>query len=190
MAEATTSRPTTTTRLVPQRSTRRGAFGDKGYENVRRTMELNFDAVVRLTEVLLPLLRASAPSSIVNVASVAGRVGRAGSGAYSASKFALVGWSESLSLEERAHGVHVGIVLPGFVRTEGFPARELPGVIVSNPEKVAEAIVRAGPVGKPEVYVPGWWAVVPRLRFLVPGLVRRVSGSGAVAPPTTADRQP
>ena len=168
----------------------RGAFGDKGYENVRRTMELNFDAVVRLTETLLPLLRASAPSSIVNMASVAGRVGRARSGAYSASKFALVGWSESLALEERAHGVHVGIVLPGFVRTEGFPARELPGVIVSNPEKVAEAIVRAGPGGKPEVYVPRWWAVVPRLRFLAPGLVRRVSGSSAVAPPTTADRQP
>ena len=58
----------------------RGAFGDKGYENVRRAMELSFDAVVRMTEALLPLLRASAPSSIVNVASVDGRVGRAGRG--------------------------------------------------------------------------------------------------------------
>ena len=104
----------------------RGTFGEAGHANVRRTMELNFDAVVRLTEALLPLLRASAPSAIVNVASVAGRVGRANAGAYSASKFALVGWSESLALEEAAHGVHVGIVLPGFVRTEGFPGEGVP----------------------------------------------------------------
>ena len=62
-------------------------------------MELNFDAVVRLTEALLPLLRASAPSAIVNVASTAGRVSRARTGAYSASKFALIGWTDSLYAE-------------------------------------------------------------------------------------------
>src|SRR5213596_366162 len=67
----------------------RGTFAEGGWENVRRTMELNFDAVVRLTEALLPVLRASAPSSIVNVSSTAGRVARPRSGAYSASKFAL-----------------------------------------------------------------------------------------------------
>jgi NAD(P)-dependent dehydrogenase (short-subunit alcohol dehydrogenase family) len=68
-------------------------FGDAdgGWENVRRTMELNFDAQVRLTEALLPLLRHSAPSAIVNVSSTAGRVGRPRTGAYSASKFALAG---------------------------------------------------------------------------------------------------
>jgi short-subunit dehydrogenase len=165
----------------------RGAFADAGWENVRKTMALNFDAVVRLTEALLPLLRASAPSAIVNVASVAGRVGRARSGAYSASKFALVGWSESLGLEEQASGVHVGVVLPGFVATEGFPGSGVPKPILSKPEKVAEAIVRAGLGRKHEVYVPRYWAVVPRLRFLVPGLVRRVSTSSAVAPPTVND---
>src|SRR5204862_626472 len=100
----------------------RARFADGGWDNVHRHMELNFDAVLRLTEALLPLLRASAPSSIVNVASVAGRVGRPGAGAYSASKFALAGWSDSLYAEEREHGVHVGLVLPGFIATEGFPA--------------------------------------------------------------------
>jgi len=59
----------------------RARFEDGGYENVHRTMELNFDAQVRLTEELLPLLRASAPSAIVNVCSTAGRVSRAGAGA-------------------------------------------------------------------------------------------------------------
>jgi len=45
----------------------RARVADGGWENVGRTMALNFDAVVRLTEALLALLRASAPSSIVNV---------------------------------------------------------------------------------------------------------------------------
>jgi short-subunit dehydrogenase len=164
-----------------------GAFGDAGHENVRKTMELNFDAVVRLTEALLPLLRRSAPSAIVNVASVGGRVARVGSGAYSASKFALVGWSEALALEEREHGVHVGVVLPGFVATEGFPSKGVPKPIVSTPEKAADAIVRAGLQRTFEVYVPRYWAVVPRLRFLAPGLVRRVSTSPAFAQKTTSD---
>ena len=84
-------------------------------------MEVNFDAVVRLTEALLPLLRRSAPSAIVNVSSTAGRVARPGSGAYSASKFALAGWSDALAGEEAPNGVHVGLVLPGFITTEGFP---------------------------------------------------------------------
>ena len=100
----------------------RARFADGGYENVRRTMAINFDAQVRLTEALLALLRRSAPSAIVNVSSTAGRVTRPGTGAYSASKFALAGWSDALAAEEHSHGVHVGLVLPGFVSTEGFPA--------------------------------------------------------------------
>src|SRR4051794_620397 len=164
----------------------RASFGDGGWENVRRHMELNFDAVLRLTEALLPLLRASAPSAIVNVASVAGRVGRPGAGAYSASKFALAGWSESLHAEEREHGVHVGLVLPGFVATEGFPAEELTAKattrwMVSTTDKAAEAIVEAGLRGKAERYVPRPWAVIPALRHVAPGLIRRFTAGGGGA---------
>lgn len=153
-------------------------FAEGGWENVRRTMALNFDAQVRLTEALLPLLRASAPASIVNVASTAGRVGRAGGGAYSASKFAFAGWTDSLHLEERPHGVHVGLVLPGFVATEGFPQRQLVDRaatrwIVSKPERVAEAIMDAGPGGKAERYVPRIYWLAAALRIVAPRLVRR-----------------
>ena len=168
----------------------RASFADGGYENVRRTMELNFDSVVRLTEALLPLLRASAPSAIVNVASVAGRISRANSGAYSASKFALIGWSDALHLEEREHGVHVGLVLPGFVATEGFPQRELldrplTRWAVSTPDKVADAIADTA-AGAAERYVPRPYALVPALQGLIPGLARRLSGSRALTPSTSA----
>jgi short-subunit dehydrogenase len=173
----------------------RGAFGDVGYENVRRHMELNFDAQVRLTEALLPLLRASAPSAIVNVSSVAGRVARAGAGAYSASKFALAGWTDALRAEEQPHGVHVGLVLPGFVATEGFPAGELiekraTRWTVSTPEKAAEAIRAAGVGRRAEVYVPRPWRAVALLRMLLPGAARRVAASDAGAAFTTSTGEP
>jgi short-subunit dehydrogenase len=168
----------------------RARFADGGYENVRRTMEINFDAQVRLTEALLELLRASAPSAIVNVASTAARVARAGTGAYSASKFALAGWSDSLWAEERPNGVHVGLVLPGFISTEGFPQSELTAKpwtrwIVSTPERAAEAIVEAGLGRRPERYVPRPYALAAALRIVTPGLARRVLGGGAAEVMTT-----
>lgn len=168
----------------------RSTFADGGWENVRKHMALNFDAQVRLTEALLPLLRTSAPSAIVNVSSTAGRVGRAGSGAYSASKFAFAGWTDSLGYEERPHGVHVGLVLPGFVATEGFPQRELRDKaltrwIVSTPDKVADAIVDAAN-GKAERYVPRAYWLAAAARILAPRVVARASGGSALTPSTTA----
>ncbi len=169
----------------------RGNFAETGYAHVQRHMELNFNAVLRLTEALLPLLRASAPSAIVNVASTAGRVSRARTGAYSASKFALIGWTDSLYAEELPHGVHVGMVLPGFVATEGFPATELREKaitrwIVTKPEKVAEAIYEAGPGGKAERYVPRPYGLAAVARIVSPRLVRRVLTAGAASSLTTS----
>jgi short-subunit dehydrogenase len=169
----------------------RGSFADIGWEGVERHMKVNFDATVRVTHALLPLLRRSSPSAIVNVASVAGRISRARSGAYSASKFALIGWSDGLYAEERPHGVHVGLVLPGFVATEGFPQRELMEKrltrrLVSTPERVAAAIVAAGPGGRAERYVPRPYWLIAAARILVPGLMRRGSAS-APAPTTKGD---
>ena len=167
----------------------RGRFDETGWANLERNMRLNFEAPARLTETLLPLLRRTAKSSsrrvaIVNVASTAGRVSRPNSGAYSASKSALAGWSDALYAEELPHGIHVGLVLPGFIVTEGFPATELRARaatrwIVSTPERVAEAILDAGPGGKPERYVPRPYWLAAALRILAPGLVRRATAGGA-----------
>jgi uncharacterized protein len=171
----------------------RGTFGETGWANVERHMRLNFEAPVRLTEALLPLLHATAARSpadgerrvcIVNVSSTAGRVSRPGSGAYSASKFALAGWTDSLHAEERAHGVHVGLVLPGFVSTQGFPGDELLASVktrwlVGRAETVAEAILDAGPGGRAERYTPRPYGLVAASRILVPAIVRRAAAGGA-----------
>jgi uncharacterized protein len=168
----------------------RKQFAEGGYENVRRTMAINFDAQVRLTEALLPLLRSSAPSAIVNVASTAARVTRKGTGAYSASKAALASWSDALWIEERSHGVHVGLVLPGFIATEGFPQAELTGRAwtrwaVSTPEQAAEAIREAGIGRRPERYVPRPYRLAAAARVLIPGMLRRTMGAGGAAVMTT-----
>ena len=159
----------------------RGEFAELGHEYMREVMELNFDATLRLTEALIPVLRRSAPSAIVNVSSIAGKISRPKVAAYNASKFALSGWSDSLHLEEARHGVHVGTVYPGFVKTEGFPQDQLTKKLVtrwmvSTPERVADAIVTAAG-GKAEISVPRWYGVLPRLRALAPGLIRRVQSS-------------
>jgi short-subunit dehydrogenase len=172
----------------------RGRFADVGWENIDKHMKLNFEAPVRLTEALLPLLRGTAAAStrrvsIVNVASTAGRVARPGSAAYSASKFALTGWSDGLHHEEAAHGVHVGLVLPGFIRTEGFPAAELPGWMVSTPDRVAEAIIDAGPGGRAERYVPRPYWLAAATRILAPRLVRRALARNAFVTATGSSQE-
>ena len=162
----------------------RGSFAEGGWAEVHRVMAINFDAQVRLTEALLPLLRRSAPSGVVNIGSVAGRVSRPRVGSYAASKFALAGWTEALQMEERRHGVHVGLVQPGFVATEGFPQRELlarPWTrwMVSTEDKVAETILDVWRNRRPEAYVPKPYGLVPVARVLLPGLYRRAVGGGA-----------
>jgi short-subunit dehydrogenase len=157
----------------------RGTFADSGHAGVRRTMTMNFDAQVRMTEALLPLLRAAAPSAIVNVASSAGRIGRPGAGAYSASKAALAVWSDALRAEEHAHGVHVGLVMPGFIPTEGFPQRELAEKrttrwMLGTPEQAADAIAEVGLDRRAERYVPRFYGALAALRTVAPPLLARV----------------
>ncbi len=176
----------------------RGSFADTGWDNVERHLKLNLEAPLKLTHDLLPMLRATAKDNtsgrrvaIVNVASTAARVSRPNAGSYSISKFALAAWSDALHNEEAPHGVHVGTVLPGFVKTEGFPASELlanPATrwIVSRPERVAEAIVETGPGGKAERYVPRPYWLAAALRILAPGLVRRATAGGGLTTATSA----
>ncbi len=173
----------------------RGRFDETGWANIERHMRLNFEAPVKLTAELLPMLKATAAGgekvAIVNIASTAARVSRPNSGAYSSSKFALAAWNDAIAGELRADGIHVGMVLPGFVKTEGFPAAELLAKphtrwLVSAPEKVAEAIVDAGPGGKAERYVPRPYWIPAALRILAPALVRRGTAGGAFTTATKA----
>jgi short-subunit dehydrogenase len=89
-----------------------------------------------------------------------------------------------LYLEEQPNGVHVGIVLPGFIATEGFPATELRAKpltrrLVSTPDVVAEAIMAVGPGGAAERYCPRYYWLAAASRVILPSLVRRATSGSA-----------
>lgn len=165
-----------------------GTFADTGVDELRRHLEVNLFAVAALTHELLPTLRAR-QGSVVTVASVSSFISRAGTAGYSTAKAAVRAFSDALALEEPL--VHVGLVVPGFVATEGFPQTQLldnPRTrwAVSTPETVAEAIMAAGPGGRDQVHVPRLWALATALRAIAPGVIPRIAGLlGAQVTPET-----
>ena len=154
-------------------------------DRIEAVLRTNYLGSVWCLRAFLPALEAAAPSDVVNVVSVAGSVAFPPSGPYSAAKHAQLAFSRAAAAELRPRGVHVHTVNPGFVETEGFPASELTGRratswLVSTDEKAAAAILDAGLNGRAELYVPRPWRLIPVLRTLTPGLLRRLGG-GAVA---------
>ena len=102
-----------------------GAVEEASVEEVRNVMEVNFFGALRLTQLVLPGMRKNRAGHIVQISSHAGIKAFAGFGIYSASKFALEGFSEALADEVRDLGVHVTIVEPGPFRTR-FAGKKLP----------------------------------------------------------------
>lgn len=124
------------------------------------TFDVNVAGAMRMMAAFADLLRTSAPSRVVNVASVAGKLG-VGPAPYAASKFALVGFSEATAFSWARDGVTVCQLNPGFVVTEGFPQRQLMRTraarLVGAPDDVARAIQRALVRGAVEYTVPRWY---------------------------------
>lgn len=161
-------------------------FGDNtpldepgGVDALERVMATNFYGAVYCTAELLPLLKSSAPSSVINVASVAGRLAVGGAPSYCASKFALVGWSEALRSQLGPLGVHVGTVEPGLIPTEGFPQTKaqqdsLLRFALGTEAQVSAAIIDSIRRRAPERTVPRWYYLLQLPRLLAPPLYRAV----------------
>jgi short-subunit dehydrogenase len=127
-------------------------------------MRVNFLAPAHMTLTLLPRMIARGAGMIVNVSSVAGRLGNANEAAYSASKFALCGWSEAIAVDLYDSGVTVRLVNPGPIDTEIW---DLPGnddPIYTGPkisaDEMARGIVTAMEGDSFEHYVPDMRAIV------------------------------
>lgn len=101
-----------------------GAAEELDDTEVRDVFETNFFGAVNMTKAVLPSMRAAGRGQIVNISSVCGFCGFWGLTAYTASKFALEGFSESLASEVRHLGLRVLIVEPGSFRTD-FHGRSL-----------------------------------------------------------------
>lgn len=97
-----------------------GHFADAGPDRLRRIMEVNFFAAAELVREALPLLARGRQPIIVNVGSILARRGAPKNSEYSASKFALQGWSEALRAELAPRGIDLLMVNPGPTETEFF----------------------------------------------------------------------
>ncbi len=149
---------------------------DTPWEVVRRMFEVNILAMIHLTQRVVPGMRRLGRGHILNIASVAGYISTPPLTVYSATKFAVVGFSEGLRRELEPHGIHVTVISPGPVRTEFGRAAsglevdpgEVPGGLA--PEAIARAIARALRRPVPEIviparYIPAIWInrALPRL---------------------------
>jgi short-subunit dehydrogenase len=94
-----------------------GHFADCGPERLRQLMEVNFFGLTETTRAFLPLLKKGHKPAIVNISSIAGKRGIPARSEYSASKFAVQGFSEALRAELAKDGVDVLVVCPGLTQT-------------------------------------------------------------------------
>jgi short-subunit dehydrogenase len=131
---------------------------------VERVMAVNYFSPVAITLALLPRMLERGSGTIVNVSSMGGRLGIAGEAAYSASKFALAGWSESLAVDLFGTGVAVRLVLPGAFDTEIWDQPDNDPAPYSGPlappEEGAAGIVESITSDRFEHYVPDMRSVV------------------------------
>ena len=150
-----------------------GPFADVPLERVEAIVRTNLMSVLAATKLFLPSMLEAGRGHVVNVASVAGRVALPGAAVYSATKHAVVAFSEALDGEVAAQGVRVTAVNPGLVRTEGFPASDVPDRWTTPVERVADAIVRVVRSGiAPEISVPRSAGSLAALHAIAPPVFR------------------
>jgi len=156
----------------------RGPFAELDFDVARRVMEINFFALLRCTQAVVPVLRRQGGGQIVNISSIVGVIATPQNSIYCASKFAVRALSDSLRLELRPAGIDVISILPGHTATPFFenqirtsgPAR-FSSLRGQSPARVAIVILSACRHRRREVVltVPGilgYWA-----KRLCPGFV-------------------
>ncbi|KRT70021.1 MAG: short-chain dehydrogenase/reductase SDR [candidate division NC10 bacterium CSP1-5] len=152
-------------------------------EDMEMILRVNFLGAFYGIRAALPIMRRQGSGHIINVSSIVGKRGIPLSGAYCASKFALIGLSESLRLELKGSGIRVSVICPVGTATEFFDAakdprgrKPGPKPPVQTPSHVARAIIRCARSPRPEVivYPPARLLVV--LNALSPTLADWVIG--------------
>jgi NAD(P)-dependent dehydrogenase (short-subunit alcohol dehydrogenase family) len=155
------------------------AFEEMTPDEVRAQLDTNLFGVMNVTRAVLPLMRARRSGRIFNVASMGGYRGGSLGSAYAASKFAVVGFTESLAAEVAEFGIRATVVAPGYFRTDfldpssarfgsGAPILDYAGSAEArrktyadvnhaqqgDPAKLGRALVELANTDKPPVHFP------------------------------------
>lgn len=155
-------------------------------EDIEAMMRTNYLGTVYCTKAVLPSMLERRSGTIVNLASIVGLMGFFRMGAYCASKFAIVGFSEALRDEVIDRGVRVCMVCPGTVETDFFRLAErgkMPAasrlILGIRPQRVARAIRRAAQRGSYRIILPWTASLYMKFKELFPRsahfLMRHVS---------------
>jgi len=170
-----------------------GAVEESAEEEFRPMFETNVFGLIRVTQAVLPQMRTQGSGHIVNLSSIGGLVATPGFGLYNATKFAVEGLSEALAQEVQPLGITVTIVEPGPFRTKflgkaGGEAKarisdydktagkmrayftEQDGKQAGDPQKAAEAIVKAVESEHPPLHLLLGGSTIPRVKGKIEAL--------------------
>ncbi len=148
-------------------------------EDMERIMRVNYFGALYFTKALLPQMVDRKSGWLVFMSSVSGRIASPEKTAYAATKFAMTGFAEALSLEVEDAGVHLLTVYPGVIHTPFFNAQMLDDMpdktrhSMVEPEGLVDAILGALAKGKRELTYPGGLAAGYVVRALAPGFLRK-----------------
>ncbi|HWP24513.1 MAG TPA: SDR family oxidoreductase [Candidatus Binatia bacterium] len=107
-----------------------------------QTFRLNLRAPMILAQKFLPAMIAKGAGAVINIGSISGKTGEADGAAYAASKFGLIGFTQSLYEEVRERGIKVSVILPGYVDTPMIPpVKHLDRSKMIRPDDIARAVL-------------------------------------------------
>jgi short-subunit dehydrogenase len=159
-----------------------GHFVEVSPERLRRIMEVNFFGLTETTRVFLPLLRDGNRPAIVNISSIAGKRAIPARSEYSASKFAVQGFSEALRAELDKDGIDVVVVCPGLTQTnfsknmlEQKARMQMDHLRGMSAERVAQATLDALAQGRSEVTLTWQGKLLVLVSRLLPRLADRIA---------------
>jgi short-subunit dehydrogenase len=158
------------------------SFMDMPFEGFERLMDVNYFSIVRCTKAVLPAMLQAGSGHIINVVSVAGKIGTAKATAYSASKHAALGFTNSLRAELASTKIKVSSVNPGPIDTPFFDIADPEGNYKKNvswymlsPEQVTYAIWNIIRTGKAEITLPFSASFGAKLLHLFPNLLSSIA---------------
>lgn len=152
--------------------------------DIEGMFQTNVIGLIACTKAVLPKMLAANSGQIVNIASQAGKISTPKSSGYSATKHAVLGFTNGLRLELGGTNIHITAVNPGPIATNFFNIADPSGTYQKNvqkfmlkPEYVAKKVIEAIKHPKREVNLPGWMNLGSKLYQLAPGLVEKLGGS-------------